>query len=96
MLEKPSVGLLRRQPARYFGYQDRQPTSPRPGDVRELADGIAELGLLHPIVVRPDGRLITGCATIARPPSTDHLDSALPPSPGQRLLPTTPTPCRPL
>jgi hypothetical protein len=30
------------------------------GDVSELARRIAELGLLHPIVIRPDGRLIAG------------------------------------
>jgi ParB/RepB/Spo0J family partition protein len=30
------------------------------GDVSGLADSIAELGLLHPIVIRADGRLIAG------------------------------------
>src|SRR6266705_803613 len=30
------------------------------GDVRALADSIAEVGLLHPIVVTPEGRLIAG------------------------------------
>jgi ParB/RepB/Spo0J family partition protein len=30
------------------------------GDIQFLAANIAELGLLHPIVVRPDGRLIAG------------------------------------
>ena len=30
------------------------------GDVRSLADSIAEVGLLHPIVVTPEGRLIAG------------------------------------
>src|SRR6202165_2782180 len=30
------------------------------GDVRALADSIAEVGLLHPVVVTPDGRLIAG------------------------------------
>src|ERR1700732_940266 len=30
------------------------------GDVRALADSIAEAGLLHPIVVTPEGRLIAG------------------------------------
>jgi hypothetical protein len=30
------------------------------GDIAGLAANIAELGLLHPIVVRPDGRLIAG------------------------------------
>jgi N6-adenosine-specific RNA methylase IME4 len=30
------------------------------GDLRPLADSIAEVGLLHPIVVTPDGRLIAG------------------------------------
>ena len=30
------------------------------GDIDSLAASIKELGLLHPIVVRPDGRLIAG------------------------------------
>jgi ParB-like chromosome segregation protein Spo0J len=30
------------------------------GDIDSLASNIKELGLLHPIVVRPDGRLIAG------------------------------------
>jgi N6-adenosine-specific RNA methylase IME4 len=30
------------------------------GDIRALADSIAEVGLLHPIVVTPEGRLIAG------------------------------------
>jgi N6-adenosine-specific RNA methylase IME4 len=30
------------------------------GDLRSLADSIAEVGLLHPIVVTPEGRLIAG------------------------------------
>lgn len=30
------------------------------GDLRALADSIAEVGLLHPVVVTPDGRLIAG------------------------------------
>lgn len=30
------------------------------GDVRALAQSIAEVGLLHPVVVTPDGRLIAG------------------------------------
>ena len=30
------------------------------GDIKSLAASIKELGLLHPIVVRPDGRLIAG------------------------------------
>jgi ParB family chromosome partitioning protein len=30
------------------------------GDIESLATSIKELGLLHPIVVRPDGRLIAG------------------------------------
>jgi ParB family chromosome partitioning protein len=30
------------------------------GDIESLAASIKELGLLHPIVVRPDGRLIAG------------------------------------
>ena len=30
------------------------------GDIKSLAANIKELGLLHPIVVRPDGRLIAG------------------------------------
>jgi hypothetical protein len=31
-----------------------------PGDIETLAASIKELGLLHPIVLRPDGRLIAG------------------------------------
>src|ERR1700732_600220 len=30
------------------------------GDVRALADSIAEVGLLHPVVVTQEGRLIAG------------------------------------
>src|ERR1700676_5827991 len=30
------------------------------GDVRALADSIAQVGLLHPVVVTPEGRLIAG------------------------------------
>jgi ParB family chromosome partitioning protein len=30
------------------------------GDIAGLAASMAELGLLHPIVVRPDGQLIAG------------------------------------
>src|SRR6202011_4387771 len=30
------------------------------GDVRALADSIGEVGLLHPVVVTPEGRLIAG------------------------------------
>jgi hypothetical protein len=30
------------------------------GDIQSLATSIKEVGLLHPIVVRPDGRLIAG------------------------------------
>ena len=30
------------------------------GDLRSLADSIAEVGLLHPVVVTPEGRLIAG------------------------------------
>src|SRR5205085_2691915 len=30
------------------------------GDLRALADSISEVGLLHPIVVTPDARLIAG------------------------------------
>jgi hypothetical protein len=30
------------------------------GDLRSLADSIAEVGLLHPVVVSPSGRLIVG------------------------------------
>src|ERR1039457_5826406 len=30
------------------------------GDLRPLVDSIAEVGLLHPVVVTPDGRLIAG------------------------------------
>jgi len=31
------------------------------GDIDGLAKSIADVGLLHPIVIRPDGRLIAGC-----------------------------------
>jgi ParB family chromosome partitioning protein len=30
------------------------------GDVAALANSIAEPGLLHPVVIRPDGKLIAG------------------------------------
>src|SRR5437764_6619560 len=30
------------------------------GDLRALAESIAEVGLLHPVVVTPEGRLIAG------------------------------------
>src|SRR5712692_3615701 len=30
------------------------------GDLRALADSIADVGLLHPVVVTPEGRLIAG------------------------------------
>jgi ParB family transcriptional regulator, chromosome partitioning protein len=30
------------------------------GDIASLAANVAELGLLHPIVIRPDGTLIAG------------------------------------
>jgi ParB family transcriptional regulator, chromosome partitioning protein len=30
------------------------------GDLRSLADSISEVGLLHPVVVTPEGRLIAG------------------------------------
>src|ERR1039457_3539068 len=30
------------------------------GDLRPLVDSIAEVGLLHPVVVTPEGRLIAG------------------------------------
>jgi ParB-like chromosome segregation protein Spo0J len=30
------------------------------GDIEPLAANVKELGLLHPIAVRPDGRLIAG------------------------------------
>ena len=30
------------------------------GDLRPLADSISEVGLLHPVVVTPEGRLIAG------------------------------------
>src|ERR1035437_1094926 len=30
------------------------------GDLRSLADSISEVGLLHPLVVTPEGRLIAG------------------------------------
>ena len=30
------------------------------GDPRALADSITEVGLLHPVVVTPEGRLIAG------------------------------------
>jgi N6-adenosine-specific RNA methylase IME4 len=31
-----------------------------PGDLRALADSIAAVGLLHPVVIRPDNRLVAG------------------------------------
>ena len=36
------------------------------GDIGSLAASIKELGLLHPIVVRPDGRLIRRRKTVGR------------------------------
>ena len=30
------------------------------GDIRSLARSIQEIGLLHPVVIRPDRKLITG------------------------------------
>jgi ParB family chromosome partitioning protein len=35
------------------------------GDLQPLADSIAAIGLLHPIVVRPDGTLIAGARRLA-------------------------------
>jgi ParB/RepB/Spo0J family partition protein len=35
------------------------------GDVAALARSIADLGLLHPIVIRPDGTLIAGARRLA-------------------------------
>jgi ParB family chromosome partitioning protein len=35
------------------------------GDIHSLAASIEEVGLLHPIVVRPDGRLIGGARRLA-------------------------------
>ena len=35
------------------------------GDISSLAVSIEEVGLLHPIVVRPDGRLIAGKRRLA-------------------------------
>jgi hypothetical protein len=35
------------------------------GDLKPLAESIAALGLLHPIVVRPDGTLIAGARRLA-------------------------------
>jgi N6-adenosine-specific RNA methylase IME4 len=35
------------------------------GDLRTLADSIAEVGLLHPVVVTPEGRLIAGQRRLA-------------------------------
>src|SRR6202790_2563404 len=35
------------------------------GDLRSLADSIAEVGLLHPVVVTPEGRLIAGQRRLA-------------------------------
>src|SRR4051794_740250 len=35
------------------------------GDIDELARSIAEIGLLHPIVIRPDGTLIAGARRLA-------------------------------
>ena len=36
-----------------------------PGDIAALAASIDELGLLHPVVVTPDGRLIAGARRLA-------------------------------
>jgi len=41
------------------------------GDIAALAAGIADVGLLHPIVVRPDGTLIAGGRRLA---AFKHLD----------------------
>src|SRR3954465_10080507 len=35
------------------------------GDIRSLAQSIARLGLLHPIVVAPNGRLVAGARRLA-------------------------------
>lgn len=35
------------------------------GDLRSLADSIKEVGLLHPVVVTPEGRLIAGRRRLA-------------------------------
>jgi ParB family chromosome partitioning protein len=35
------------------------------GDIDALARSIAELNLLHPIVIRPDGKLIAGVRRLA-------------------------------
>src|ERR1700704_3796037 len=39
-----------------IGYRPRK----GPGDLRNLAESIGEVGLLHPVVVTPEGRLIAG------------------------------------
>jgi len=35
------------------------------GDLRSLAESISEMGLLHPVVVTPEGRLIAGQRRLA-------------------------------
>jgi ParB family transcriptional regulator, chromosome partitioning protein len=35
------------------------------GDIGSLARSVAEVGLLHPIVIRPDGVLIAGARRLA-------------------------------
>ena len=53
----------------------RNPYRKSLGDIDTLAASIKEVGLLHPIVVRPDGRLIAGerrlvaCKRLAGRPS---------------------------
>ena len=43
------------------GYRFRQDL----GDIEELTESIDEIGLLHPVVVRPDGTLIAGARRLA-------------------------------
>ena len=52
------------------------------GDLRPLVDSISEVGLLHPVVVTPEGRLIAGqrrldaCSLLRR--TAEKLYSELP------------------
>src|SRR5439155_23596949 len=51
-----SVRILMNIEQIQIGYRYRKDL----GDLRTLANSIAEVGLLHPVVVTPEGRLIAG------------------------------------
>ena len=44
------------------------------GDIRSLADSIADVGLLHPVVITPDGVLIAGQRRLAACNELDWTD----------------------